>query len=154
MKIKTHVHDNQQHNKQQHNSQQHDNQRIDSWLWVSRFYKTKKLIREAIAAGHIQLNGNKPKPGKNLRTGDQLLIRKNHQEFNIIVNRLSPRRQSAELTKGLYDEPQWSVEKRQHDEKRKRDNRQGVVYSHAKPDKRERKQARELKHQTADTDWQ
>jgi ribosome-associated heat shock protein Hsp15 len=32
--------------------------RIDKWLWAARFYKTRSLAAQAIAAGHVRLDGH------------------------------------------------------------------------------------------------
>src|SRR5439155_22236901 len=50
--------------------------RVDKWLWAARFFKTRSLAAEAIAAGHVSVNGERAKPAKALRAGDAVEIRK------------------------------------------------------------------------------
>ena len=41
--------------------------RLDKWLWTARFYKTRKLAAEAISGGKVHLNGQRSKPGKDVK---------------------------------------------------------------------------------------
>ena len=52
-----------------------DGQRLDSWLWAARFFRTRRLAAEAVAASHVKLNGQKSKPGRMVKSGDQLASR-------------------------------------------------------------------------------
>ena len=49
--------------------------RVDKWLWAARFFKTRALATDAVLGGHVQLNGARVKPAKDVRVGDALLIR-------------------------------------------------------------------------------
>ncbi|HTG98567.1 MAG TPA: S4 domain-containing protein, partial [Burkholderiales bacterium] len=49
--------------------------RIDKWLWAARFYKTRSLAQQAIAAGRVKLNESRVKPAHELKAGDALAIR-------------------------------------------------------------------------------
>jgi ribosome-associated heat shock protein Hsp15 len=38
--------------------------RLDQWLWAIRLYKSRGLAAEAIKGGHVKLNGEATKPGR------------------------------------------------------------------------------------------
>ena len=40
--------------------------RIDKWLWAARFFKTRTLAQDAVAAGRIRMNGDRIKPAKDV----------------------------------------------------------------------------------------
>ena len=44
--------------------------RIDKWLWAARFYKTRSLAARAVEGGKVKLNGERMKPGKEVKAGD------------------------------------------------------------------------------------
>lgn len=78
--------------------------RVDKWLWAARFYKTRALASEAIASGKIEVNGDRPKPAKTLKFGDELRVRQGPYEHIIIVRLLSDRRGPATVAQTLYAE--------------------------------------------------
>lgn len=41
-----------------------DRMRIDKWLWVARFFKTRRLASIAIASYKIRCNGDHVKPAR------------------------------------------------------------------------------------------
>ena len=41
--------------------------RLDKWVWAARFFKTRQLAIEAITAGHVDVNGERAKPAKEIR---------------------------------------------------------------------------------------
>ena len=53
---------------------QPDKMRLDKWLWAARFFKTRQLAAEAISGGKVHLNGQRTKPGKDIRPGSRLHI--------------------------------------------------------------------------------
>jgi ribosome-associated heat shock protein Hsp15 len=83
--------------------------RIDKWLWAARFFKTRSSATAAVAGGKVQLNGERPKPGKQVQAGDRLLVRVGPLEYSITVVALAERRGSVKAAAALYDE---SVESR------------------------------------------
>ena len=127
-----------------------DTQRLDTWLWVSRFFKNRKLAAEAVSAGHIEVNGSKAKPGKAVKVSDGLKIAKHTERYNITIIALSTRRLSAALAAHLYEEPEWSESQRHEQTEMRKQNRAGVRYDFRKPDKRERKQMLKIKNQRPD----
>ena len=69
--------------------------RIDKWLWAARFFKTRKLAAEAINGGKVHLNGQRTKPGKEVKPGSKLRIHKGMLEWNIEVLILPDQRRPA-----------------------------------------------------------
>jgi ribosome-associated heat shock protein Hsp15 len=54
--------------------------RLDKWLWAARFYKTRALAKAAIESGKVHCRGERCKPGKEPRLGDELQIRMGLEE--------------------------------------------------------------------------
>jgi len=124
-----------------------DQQRLDLWLWASRFFKTRKLATAAVSGGHIQVNGQRSKPGKLLKIGDSLMIKKNQQIYNIAVCALSKNRLPAPLAKDLYDETEQSIQQRESQNLLRKSSRLGIEYSRGKPQKRDRRKLLQAKQQ-------
>ena len=69
--------------------------RVDKWLWAARFYKTRALATDAVLGGHVQVNGLRAKPAKDVRVGDALQIRIGTIEWIVDVRGLADRRGPA-----------------------------------------------------------
>jgi ribosome-associated heat shock protein Hsp15 len=78
--------------------------RIDKWLWAARFFKTRTLAAEAIAAGHVSVNAERAKAAKMLRAGDTVLVRRPPFEHAVVVKAFSDRRGPAAEAATLYEE--------------------------------------------------
>ena len=78
--------------------------RLDKWLWAARFYKTRSLAQQAIAAGQVKLAGGRVKPAHEVKPGNELLLRKGDFQWQIVVVALSERRGPAEEARKLYEE--------------------------------------------------
>ena len=87
--------------------------RIDKWLWAARFFKTRGDATEAVAGGHVQLNGARVKPSKDVSVGDRLLIRRGAVEWTVDVLGVAERRGPAKVAAGLYEELPESREARE-----------------------------------------
>jgi ribosome-associated heat shock protein Hsp15 len=87
--------------------------RLDKWLWAARFFKTRSLAAEAVTGGKIEINGERPKPSRAVRSGDRLTIRRGPYEWTIIVKDVSRLRGPAPQAQQLYEETDASVSKRQ-----------------------------------------
>ena len=94
--------------------------RIDKWLWAARFYKTRSLAQQAIAAGRVRLNDARIKPSHELKPADALAIRVGDFEWQITVKALSDKRGPAEVARQLYQESEASraERERRHDLRR------------------------------------
>ncbi len=94
--------------------QAHDERvRIDKWLWAARFYKTRSLATEAIAGGKVELNGERAKPAKTVKVGDEVRVRVGPYEHVLIVRALGERRGPASVAQTLYEETPASIEARE-----------------------------------------
>ena len=49
--------------------------RLDKWLWAARFFKTRSLATDAVDGGKIQVNGERVKPSKAVKVGDEIRVR-------------------------------------------------------------------------------
>lgn len=88
-------------------------QRIDKWLWAARFFKTRALANEAIKKGKVLIDGEKIKPGKEIKIETLLSIRHTYFTKTVRVLALSPRRGSASVAADLYEETPESISNRE-----------------------------------------
>lgn len=89
------------------------NNRIDKWLWAARFFKTRSLAAEAVTGGKVKVNGERAKPAKAIRPGDELRIHIGPYEHVVRVLGLSGRRGPAVEAASLYAESAESKAARQ-----------------------------------------
>jgi ribosome-associated heat shock protein Hsp15 len=86
--------------------------RIDKWLWAARFFKTRSLATQAVEAGRVHHNGNRVKPARDVRAGDELSIHIGQHEWIVIVRAVSDVRRGAPEAQKLYEEKPDSLERR------------------------------------------
>ena len=86
--------------------------RLDKWLWAARFFKTRSAEQQAIEGGKVKLNGERTKPAKDLKAGDELMIHINGYEWTVQVLLLSEKRGPATVARTLYEEGEESRAKR------------------------------------------
>lgn len=87
--------------------------RLDKWLWAARFFKTRQLAIEAVNAGHIELNGDRAKPAKSVRPGDEVTVRKPPYQYILVVKAVSEKRGSATVARELFTETGESIAARE-----------------------------------------
>ena len=112
--------------------------RLDRWLWAARFFKTRSLAQQAIAGGHIHLNGQRVKAARAVRPGDRLEITRGEERFEIHVLALAARRGPATVARGLYEETDASAAARAAAQQLRRDLA-GTRPPASRPDKRDRR---------------
>jgi ribosome-associated heat shock protein Hsp15 len=100
-----------------------ERQRLDKWLWAARFFKTRQRAGEAINGGKVHLNGQRTKPGKEVRAGSQLRIHKGSLEWELEVRGLSRQRLPASEAVKLYQESDASQLRRQQQVEQRRAER-------------------------------
>lgn len=118
--------------------------RADVWLWAARFFKTRRLAREAIDGGKVELNDAGCKPSKAVKAGDALRITRGEQRFEIEVLGVSGKRGPAKVAETLYAETEASRLAREEARAAARLSR--PVKPDKRPDKADRRKLRELKH--------
>ncbi len=87
--------------------------RIDKWLWAARFFKTRSLAAQAVDGGRVRINGERVKPAKEVKPGDEVIVHIGGLEWVIEVRGLSARRGPAEEARRLYAEHEDSRTRRQ-----------------------------------------
>ena len=92
-----------------------ENVRIDKWLWAARFFKTRSLASAAIDAGHVQLNKERIKPARQVKTGDLLRIRTEQGEYEVTVLVVSGQRGPAVTARLLWQESEASQQRRENE---------------------------------------
>src|ERR1041384_8219963 len=90
-----------------------DSVRLDKWLWAARFFNTRSLATEAIAGGKVDVNGDRAKPAKQIKPGDEVRVRISPYEHILIVRELGERRGPASVAQTLYEETQASRAERE-----------------------------------------
>jgi ribosome-associated heat shock protein Hsp15 len=87
--------------------------RIDRWLWSARFFKTRGAATDAVAGGHVKVNGARAKPAKDVGAEDVVEVTKGQTTWTIVVRGVAERRGSAKVAAALYDETPESAEQRE-----------------------------------------
>ena len=90
-----------------------DKVRLDKWLWAARFYKTRSLAKEAIEGGKVHCRGERCKPGKEPKIGEEYVIRTGFDERTVVVKALSMVRRGAPEAQLLYEETADSTKRRE-----------------------------------------
>jgi len=88
--------------------------RLDKWLWAARFYKTRALAKAAIEGGKVHCRGERCKPSKEPKVGEELVIRAGFDERTVIIRALSVVRRGAPEAQLLYEETADSLARREH----------------------------------------
>lgn len=113
--------------------------RVDKWLWAARFFKTRGAATDAVLGGHVQVNGARVKPAREVAVGDRLEITRGHERWTVVVTGLADRRGPASVAATLYDETPESVEERQRRRSERRLARPLGADLTARPTKRDRR---------------
>lgn len=128
-------------------TQQLNQVRIDVWLWAARWFRQRKDATDAVRGGRAELNGQRTKPGKELRIGDRLRITKGSFVFDIEVRGLSTKRLGAKHAIALYEEDDESKKKREELRARLRAERLALPHFDGKgrPSKKDARDLKKLK---------
>lgn len=81
---------------------------MDKWLWAARFFKTRSLASDAVDGGKVYVNGERAKPAKAIRPGDEIRLRLGPYEHVLSVLGTAERRGSAPEAQRLYEETEAS----------------------------------------------
>jgi len=119
--------------------------RVDKWLWAARFFKTRSAATEAVSGGHVQVNGERVKPAREIAVGDRLDVRAREQRWAVLVTDLAERRGSASVAATLYEEtPESAAERQRHADERRLARPLGADLG-LRPTKRDRRRLDDLR---------
>ena len=71
--------------------------RIDKYLWCIRYYKTRTLATTACRKGHVRVNKEIAKPSREVYAQDEIELRKDQINYQLIVNAIPENRIGAKL---------------------------------------------------------
>jgi ribosome-associated heat shock protein Hsp15 len=120
--------------------------RLDKWLWAARFYKTRALAKEAIEGGKVHCRGERCKPSKEPRVGDELVLRAGYDERTVVIEQLSAVRRGAPQAQLLYRETEDSVTAREQAAALRKAGALGIQ-TDGRPTKKQRRQIHRFKDQ-------
>ena len=121
-----------------------DKARLDKWLWAARFFKTRALAKAAIEGGKVHCRGERCKPAKEPKLGDELTIRAGFDERTVIVRALSMVRRGAPEAQLLYEETEDSSARREQAAALRQAGALGVQ-TDGRPSKKQRRQIHQLR---------
>jgi len=126
-----------------------DKVRLDKWLWAARFYKTRALAKAAIEGGKVHCRGERCKPSKEPRIGEELTVRCGFDERTVVVRALSAVRRGAPEAQGLYEETAESIERREQAAAMRKAGALGLD-TDGRPSKKQRRQLHDFRERH---DW-
>ncbi|WP_339515597.1 RNA-binding S4 domain-containing protein [Pseudomonas sp. RL_15y_Pfl2_60] len=126
------------------NDKDDDKVRLDKWLWAARFFKTRALAKAAIEGGKVHHRGERCKPSKEPKVGDELVIRSGFDERTIIVQLLSGVRRGAPEAQTLYSETPDSIERREQAAAQRKAGALGMQ-TDGRPSKKQRRQIHQFR---------
>ena len=116
-----------------------DRVRLDKWLWAARFYKTRGLAKAAIEGGKVHCRGERCKPSKEPKVGEEYVLRTGFDERTVVVKALSGVRRGAPEAQLLYEETAESVKRREEAAAMRKAGALGVQ-TDGRPSKKQRRQ--------------
>ncbi len=116
--------------------------RIDKWLWAARFYKTRSLAARAVEGGKVKVNGERVKPGKEVKVGDEIELRSGELHWTVEVRGVALKRGPAAEAALLYEESDENRARREHMIAMRRTGPHPAHDTHGRPTKRDRRMIR------------
>ena len=113
--------------------------RLDKWLWAARFFRTRSLATTAVSGGKVHVNGERAKPSRPVRAGDQLEISAGFDAVTVTVLGIPARRGPAPEARGYYEETPGSVARRERMREQRRLASMAAPQTPGKPDKKTRR---------------
>lgn len=114
--------------------------RLDKWLWAARFFKTRSLANQAIEHGQVKLEGERVKPAREIRPGDQLQVHIGDFDWLLTVCALAMQRGPAPVAQQLYEEDPASHARRQQQVSDRKLAASPAATIKGRPTKRDRRQ--------------
>ena len=121
-----------------------DKVRLDKWLWAARFFKTRALAKAAIEGGKVHCRGERCKPSKEPKVGDELVIRVGFDARTVVIRALSAVRRCAPEAQTLYEETPQSLAAREEAVAQRKAGALGMQ-TDGRPSKKQRRQIQLLR---------
>ena len=121
--------------------------RLDKWLWAARFFKTRALAKAAIEGGKVHYAGERSKPSKEPKVGDELQVRQGHDQRIVVIRAISMVRRGAPEAQLLYEETADSIARREAAAAQRKAAGPGALISEHRPTKKQRRQIHRFKDQ-------
>ncbi len=121
-----------------------DKVRLDKWLWAARFFKTRALAKAAIEGGKVHCRGERCKPSKEPKVGDELVIRVGFDARTVVIRALSAVRRGAPEAQTLYEETAQSLAAREEAAALRKAGALGMQ-TDGRPSKKQRRQIQLLR---------
>ena len=119
--------------------------RVDRWLFFTRLFKSRSLASEAVTGGRVHVNGERVKPARVVRVGDQIAFNRGAVPFDCEVIALPVRRGPAPEAAACYRESEASVARRAQFAERMRTATAFAPRPDSRPDKHERRELRRIR---------
>lgn len=113
--------------------------RIDRYLWFTRYYKTRTLASEAVAGGHVRVNGERARPGQKVRAGDRVALVRDQLPYAFRVLAVPARRGPAAEARLCYDDDVETASRRAALRTQLATDRRQMPRTPGKPDKHTRR---------------
>lgn len=127
--------------------------RLDKWLWVARFFKTRSLAADEIAKHRVQVNGQVAKASRELKPGDEIVLRQGPLARTVRVLGLSVLRGPASVAQQLYEETAASTAAREAlAQQRRTAPEPALSIAQGRPTKRDRRQLADWDRWSASVD--
>ena len=121
--------------------------RLDKWLWAARFCKTRALARDMIQAGKVEYNGQRSKPSKLVELGATIKVPAGYDVKEVKVLQVSEQRKGAPLAQLMYQETEQSQALREKNAEARKLSAFHSPRPDSRPDKKQRRQIIQFKHQ-------
>jgi ribosome-associated heat shock protein Hsp15 len=119
--------------------------RLDKWLWAARFFKTRSIAAQAIAAGHVKVGATRAKAAHLVRLGEAVTIQIGPFQHVVEVRALSSVRRGAPEARLLYEETAESVAAREALAAMLKADRIAFEPAQGRPSKRDRRAIERLR---------
>lgn len=119
--------------------------RIDRWLFFVRLFKSRSLASEAVNGGRVHVNGQRVKPSRVVRPGDQIIFNRGAVAFDCEVTGLPLRRGPAAAAAACFRESEASVVRRTQFAERMRISAAFAPRPQGRPDKHQRRELRRIR---------
>lgn len=123
-----------------------DSARVDVWLWSVRLFKSRTLAGEACKKGRVEVNGQRVKPARQVREGDEIMVKKGPLVRTVAVRETLTRRVGAkEVPTYLEDRtPEEAWEKAAEIRRRNREGIPDREEGSGRPTKKDRRDLEEV----------